>query len=217
MISVCHYLLSIPVSIALAVVLITMYALYRNGIVAINYQHTFFSELQSFFMHASTGPLLRSLLAVAFMSRLEYDLGSVGFILAFACVLVLCALVEFSFRFSPSVPHTIGISSVFIGLAVVEIITNTNQVDWNAVATIAILVLYPNLLDPCASLAGYATGAVVGVLVGYIFNRQMVAAFKRFRHTNRDQGEAGGTHIRLHNPLDNKNTAYMKTQLFRHK
>lgn len=214
-----HYFLSVPVTIVLLTVITTMYLLYQNGLFAINCQHSFLAEVQSFFLHASIAPLLTNILAILLMSRLEYDMGSPGFLLAFVSLLVLCSLTEFILRFSPIFQCSIGISSVFLGLAVVELITDTKKMDWNAVMVIVLIVLYPNMMDPATSLTGYLSGALMGVVVGFIYSRYMVASLKAYRHTHRDEAPVLPNYrFKLQNPLDLQNTKNPEMNLpFRHK
>ena len=201
-----QYFLSIPVSLILFVVIVTLFVLYHTGDVTVNCKHTFLAEIQSFFMHVSWGHITRNIVLLFLMSRLEYDLGSVSFLLLFGCIIVLCALMEYMVRLWPSMPCSIGMAGVFLALALVEIITDQGKLDWNAIAVIAILVLYPNFMDPCSSLTGYVVGAIAGVIMGYVYNKHLLETLKTFRHSSR-RGWVLDAHnkYRVHNPLDKPN------------
>jgi hypothetical protein len=176
-----QYVLSVPVSIVLFLVFTTVYILCHAGIVKVNCAHTLVAELQSFFVHTHLLHYLGTIISLALISRFEYDIGSISFLLICLSILACCTLTEYAIRFSPKSSCTIGASGIILGIAIAEIINDKKKVDWNALLAILILILYPNLTNPCSSLTGYVIGCVSGVIIGFLFNNHMIETLQVFR------------------------------------
>ncbi len=176
-----QYILSVPVCIVLLLVFTLVYILSQAGLVKVNCAHTLAAELQSFFVHTHFFHFLGTIISLGLISRFEYDIGSISFVLICLSILACCTLTEYAIRFSPKSSCTIGASGIILGIAIAEIINDQKKVDWNALLAILILVLYPNLTNPCSSLTGYVIGCVSGVIIGFLFNHHMIKTLQVFR------------------------------------
>jgi len=200
-----HYLVSVPISILLFLIFTTVYILHSVGVLNVNCTHSLIAELQSFFIHSTFLHYIGTIISLMLISRFEYDIGSVSFLLIFFCLVSCCTLIEYLIRFSPKSSCTIGASAIILGIAIAEIINDKKRVDWNAILAILILILYPNLTNPCTSLTGYAIGCISGALVGFLFNNQMIKTLQVYRHTSRKTPSLIQVkRIALFNPLDTK-------------
>lgn len=182
-----HYILSIPVTILVAVILITVYLLQMTRIVSVNCKHTFLAQIATIFFHGSPMHLISNLTGLALVSKFEYQFGSMNYFLVLLTLICITNLLEYFIRFHKKAHCSIGFSGILIGIAIIELVhDNDGKFDWNAVVAILVVLIYPQVVSPKTSLLGHSVGALTGVIIAFLYTKQMIKMLQIFNHTERE-------------------------------
>jgi membrane associated rhomboid family serine protease len=212
-----RYLASVPVTVAVAILLVTMYILSACGVVRIDCRHRLGSIMASVFAHGGYAHIIANLLALVLLSRIEYEYGSMTFLLLCVCLTGLTSAVEFALRFIPSVNCSIGFSGVILGLAVFELMKH-RKLGLNAILAMCVVVIYPSLTNPHVSIVGHAVGAIIGLILAFAFTPTMVSTLKGWCHSCRVLPPLVGHRQLFHlgNPLTSESTPATPATGFRY-
>jgi membrane associated rhomboid family serine protease len=178
------YLAFVPVSLALATVLIVIYILLCTNTIQTDCRHRFLSELKGTFYHGSILHLLGNILVLAVLSRLEYDYGSVAFLVLALFLVLTVSTGEWFVRFHEKSKCSIGMSAVLLGLLVFELLKQHN-LTWMLVVGVAFIVLYPTVINPQASIVGHTIGAVGGVIAFALISDKVLHNMAKFKYGDR--------------------------------
>jgi hypothetical protein len=156
-------MLRAPVSAAIALLLVLVWVCTKCDVMRVRASRTLANQLLSSVEHDSVVHLAMSLVGLYLTSRMEIDYGSPLFAALVLCALLLSAMLEFSFRMvSKTTPWSIGFGGVIIALATFNLMDAPSL---RAFGFLLLIILYPNLTNPEASLTGHLSGAAAGLLL----------------------------------------------------
>ena len=152
-----------PVSMAIALLLVLVWVCTKCGVFEVRATRTLLNQFLSSVEHGSGVHLALSLIGLYLTSRMEVEYGSAIFGALVLCAFLLSGLLEFAVRTAaPKIPWSIGFGGVIIALVTFNLM---DAPSFRAAGFLLLIILYPNLTNPEASLTGHLVGAVTGVIL----------------------------------------------------
>lgn len=123
------------------------------------------------FVHLNLFHLLVNLYALEALSRIELYLGSGSYLILLFIILLLASTMEFLLNETmPSLRCSIGFSGVLFGLLAWELMV-MGQFQPYLFLVLLVMVVFPTLQNPQASLIGHGLGALAGVLTALVWRK----------------------------------------------
>lgn len=161
-----------PVSLAIGLLLVLVWLFTLQGF---NLDEVcgkgFVKAIARNFVHLNLFHLLVNLYALEALSRIELYLGSGSYIGLLIIILLLASTMEFLLNETvPSLRCSIGFSGVLFGLLAWEMMV-MGEFQPYLFLILLVIVVFPTLSNPRASLIGHGLGALAGVIAALFWRK----------------------------------------------